>query len=154
MSDYIKREDAIKAFDPSQRRDWYTPWIVETLEGLPSADVVPMEWYKSMENTCVKLQKSLADVAPVRHEEDGTLWVTVGDCEKVGRVIVKNELGHFCRVFYMGDGDEEPVRHGEWIHPTEYGLNLPEHYCSECGAWEYSDTESNYCPNCGAKMDE
>lgn len=42
MSDYIKREDAIKAFDPSQRRDWYTPWIVETLEDLPSADVAPV----------------------------------------------------------------------------------------------------------------
>lgn len=67
MSDYIKRGDAIKAFDPQQRRDWYTPWIVETLEDLPSADVVPMERYKSMENTCVKLQKALADVAPVRH---------------------------------------------------------------------------------------
>lgn len=42
MTDYIKREDAIEAFDPSQRRDWYTPWIVETLEGLPSADAVPV----------------------------------------------------------------------------------------------------------------
>ena len=42
MSDYIKREDAIQAFDPLQRRDWYTPWIVETLEGLPSADVAPV----------------------------------------------------------------------------------------------------------------
>lgn len=67
MTDYIKREDAIEAFEPRQRRDWYTPWIVETLKDLPSADVVPMERYKSMENTCVKLQKSLADVAPVRH---------------------------------------------------------------------------------------
>ena len=42
MSDYIKREDAIKAFDPLQRRDWYTPWIVETLGDLPSADVAPV----------------------------------------------------------------------------------------------------------------
>lgn len=42
MSDYIKREDAIKAFDPLQRRDWYTPWIVETLKDLPSADVAPV----------------------------------------------------------------------------------------------------------------
>lgn len=83
MSDYIKRDDAIQAFDPRQRRDWYTPWIVETLEGLPSADVVPMERYKSMENTCVKLQKSLADVAPVvrckdcRHAVD---YYHEGDC--------------------------------------------------------------------------
>lgn len=42
MSDYIKREDAIKAFEPRQKRDWYTPWIVETLEDLPSADVTPI----------------------------------------------------------------------------------------------------------------
>ena len=51
MTDYIKREDAIKAFDPKQRQDWYTPWIVETLEDLPSVDVEPVvrckdcEWY-------------------------------------------------------------------------------------------------------------
>lgn len=42
MSDYIKREDAIKAFDPNQRQDWYTPWIVETLKDLPPADVEPV----------------------------------------------------------------------------------------------------------------
>ena len=42
MSDYIKRDDAIEAFDPQQRRDWYTPWIVETLKDLPSADVAPV----------------------------------------------------------------------------------------------------------------
>ena len=42
MSDYINRADAIEAFDPQQRRDWYTPWIVETLEDLPSADVAPV----------------------------------------------------------------------------------------------------------------
>lgn len=42
MSDYIKREDAIQAFDPLQRQDWYTPWIVETLKDIPSADVAPV----------------------------------------------------------------------------------------------------------------
>ena len=48
MSDYIKREDAIKAFDPNQRRDWYTPWIVETLKDLPLADVAPVRhgWWQ------------------------------------------------------------------------------------------------------------
>lgn len=50
MTDYIKREDAIQAFDPLQRQDWYTPWIVETLEDLPSADVAPVRhghWIKN-----------------------------------------------------------------------------------------------------------
>ena len=92
MDDYIKREDAIKAFDPQQRRDWYTPWIVETLEDLPSADVAP-------------------------------------------------------------------VRHGRWIECT----SSPHWKCSICGTkasiwFDESDDVcewlSDYCPNCGAKMDK
>lgn len=47
----------------------------------------------------------------------------------------------------------EPERkRGEWKHPYHYGLALPEHQCSVCGEWEFSDTESNFCPNCGADM--
>ena len=42
MSDYIKREDAINAFEPEHRQDWYTPWIVDELKALPSADVAPV----------------------------------------------------------------------------------------------------------------
>lgn len=48
----------------------------------------------------------------------------------------------------------EPVRHGHWIFnpkdAIEMMFTLPK--CSECGA-ESSDC-GNYCPNCGAKMDE
>ena len=98
------------------------------------------------------------DAVPVRHEDDGTLWVTVGDCEKVGRVIVKNEQGHFCRVFYMGDGDEEPVRHGRWEINTDLTM-----HCSCCGElFRFDDKDecldfmeyAKYCIACGAKMDE
>lgn len=47
----------------------------------------------------------------------------------------------------------EPERKmGKWIHATDEGHNFPEHYCSICGAWEYSDIESKFCPNCGADM--
>lgn len=46
----------------------------------------------------------------------------------------------------------EEREEGEWIHDIHYGLKLPEHRCSICGEWEYSDTESKYCPNCGARM--
>jgi uncharacterized OB-fold protein len=46
------------------------------------------------------------------------------------------------------------VKHGRWIFNAkdaiEMMFTLPK--CSECGA-ESSDA-SNYCPNCGAKMDE
>lgn len=48
--------------------------------------------------------------------------------------------------------NEPDQRKGKWIHPYHYGLALPEHQCSECGYWEYEDTESNECPNCGARM--
>lgn len=46
----------------------------------------------------------------------------------------------------------EERKEGRWIHDIHYGLKLPEHRCSICGEWEYSDTESKYCPNCGAYM--
>ena len=41
--------------------------------------------------------------------------------------------------------EAEPVKHGEW--ETRKGIE----YCSECNKsmmWQ-----SNFCPNCGAKMD-
>jgi hypothetical protein len=45
--------------------------------------------------------------------------------------------------------DAEPVRHGKWIeYPTADGMNQ----CSACGILRFG--ESNYCPNCGARMDE
>lgn len=45
--------------------------------------------------------------------------------------------------------DAEPVRHGKWReYPSADGLNQ----CSECGVLRFG--ESNYCPNCGARMDK
>ena len=49
----------------------------------------------------------------------------------------------------------DPVRHGHWMH-DETGAN----YCSECNEYLYDDGEyhlvwhTDYCPHCGAKMDE
>ena len=63
----------------------------------------------------------------------------------------------------LPSADVAPVRHGRWIG-TEYdgyanGFPVYDVYeCSECGM-EYDSTDDgeithNYCPNCGAKMDE
>ena len=46
--------------------------------------------------------------------------------------------------------DAEPVRHGHWkvvdeAEPRRYG-------CSRCKVLSYDNT--NYCPRCGAKMEE
>ena len=53
-------------------------------------------------------------------------------------------------VHYMSAADVAPVRHGRWtplrINGHEMGVT-----CSECNTtW---DAESDFCPNCGAKMD-
>ena len=42
----------------------------------------------------------------------------------------------------------EPINHGNWIY-GEY--DIP--HCSECGNEVMPDKISNYCPNCGAKME-
>lgn len=42
--------------------------------------------------------------------------------------------------------DVAPVRHGRW------DFDMSGAWCSVCG--EYCEGEYNYCPNCGAKMDE
>ena len=44
--------------------------------------------------------------------------------------------------------DVVEVGHGEWIYGE---FDIP--HCSECGVEVMPNNISNYCPNCGAKMD-
>jgi rubrerythrin len=51
--------------------------------------------------------------------------------------------------------NEEPtadvveVKHGKWIKDKN------RYTCSECGFYYFANnSKSNYCPNCGAKMDK
>lgn len=48
--------------------------------------------------------------------------------------------------------DAVPVVHGKWIYVEDIDIQ-----CSVCGAYALKEAdypkESNYCPNCGAKMD-
>ena len=71
------------------------------------------------------------------------------------------EQVHFENVAFKHDIEQiqrieaEPVRHARWIDPV-HGV----YKCSNCG--NYLDFhgvnagrgDANYCPNCGAKMDE
>ena len=54
---------------------------------------------------------------------------------------------------YMDAADVAPVRHGRWIAikvPNEWDKGQ----CSECRSiFNSSVWGTNYCPNCGAKMD-
>ena len=45
--------------------------------------------------------------------------------------------------------EAEPVRHGKWEYIGGYGY---QHRCSKC--FMCAGYRTNYCPNCGAKMDE
>lgn len=51
----------------------------------------------------------------------------------------------------------EPVRHGKWI-TKDVGFLQKSLICSACGGWEhnlaYKHEGMNYCPNCGAKMED
>ena len=75
-----------------------------------------------------------------------------GDCYPPEiRRVVTNILQHTKTV-----KDVVPVRHGRWIH---HGFGLPHGsdwiHCSECGkrGINTSIDLTNYCPNCGAKME-
>lgn len=51
--------------------------------------------------------------------------------------------------------DVAPVRHGEWIDvEDDYGSYLRCSICEdEFTSWEADCARTNYCPNCGAKME-
>ena len=46
----------------------------------------------------------------------------------------------------IDSGELVPVVHGRWERRGFFG-----HNCSNCGA--LNDIDTNYCPNCGAKME-
>ena len=57
--------------------------------------------------------------------------------------------------------DAVPVRHGKWLPKHHYIAGyefVSGHICSECGNdalnAEGDDFLTDYCPNCGARMDE
>ena len=62
--------------------------------------------------------------------------------------------GHDAIIDMIADWKDkaEPVRHGKWRFVNcATGLRCQ---CSECLHWVDAGTDRNYCPNCGARMDE
>ena len=52
----------------------------------------------------------------------------------------------------MKAADVAPVRHGRWLPTTKWWQGGSAwKQCSECGILHLG--KSNYCPNCGCKMD-
>lgn len=62
--DLISRQEAIKAFDPDHNIDWYTPWIIKTLEDIPAAEPEPIskEYAKAVKSWLINYQVKSAEL--------------------------------------------------------------------------------------------
>ena len=78
----------------------------------------------------------------------GKLWESLNNQEKLNVLLFLLEMPRV---------DAEVVRHGRWITASDpkSGRCRPRIRCSECNLIQYGTVSkhSNYCPNCGAKMD-
>ena len=77
-------------------------------------------------------------------ERESAIKSLLNDC--LGQVSYSREDAADC-IRYMDAADVAPLRHGRWLH-RKNGVA----YCSECEIDTVED-ETEYCPNCGAKMD-
>ena len=136
MSDLISRADALEQmaqaecglhYDDCEADNCSCSYIQRILD-IPSADAVPIH-------------------------NDGTLEVKVPNAQKVGRVLVMDTDSHIGGgLFYPNDAEQ-----GEWEF-VDNEIFAGEYFCSICGERAEVDTYgewilSNYCPNCGARME-
>ena len=77
-------------------------------------------------------------------ERESAIKSLLNDC--LGQVSYSREDAADC-IFWLDAADVAPVRHGKWLH-RKNGVA----YCSECEIDAVEDG-TEYCPNCGAKMD-
>lgn len=81
---------------------------------------------------------------------------------KVDKEELVKALSYDRRQYEKGyaDGKKDAVKHGRWLTTDAYPHEI---YCSNCyetyaldhwGIWIDESLPRNYCPNCGAKMDE
>lgn len=141
--------DADKLFqDLKEHNVPFNADINEAIIVAPTVDAVPLDDYKSMEQTVYKLTKAIAD-AELTGEQVKEY------CRKRNLLIVGSEVFNEMKARWGA----EPVRHGQWMRTDAYPHWI---YCSECYAQfirnseflKLEDIPHNFCPNCGAKMDE
>ena len=80
--------------------------------------------------------------------ENGTAEMTLAEAKR----------NFDCIVDVQPTIEAEPVKHGRWQKPQRHGvISYDEHAyaeCSCCHKSQYLARGMNYCPFCGAKMDE
>lgn len=103
---------------------------------------------------CEKIAKEITE------KQDG--YIVSETIRLTGVKVDKDELikalsydrGQYEKGYADGKADAEEVRRGRWLHLHLDPDNITGHTrgeCSICGKLRIVD---NYCPNCGAKMDE
>lgn len=129
MNDLIKRADAIKA-------------LTEVLFDEPPY----LNSIEKCETFARKTLDSVQSVEPI--EVHKYCWVKEfgGDGADCFHDFEPNGICQACG--FMKISYAEP-KQGEWITDI-YKLGKERHRCSECGTGSVED--SNYCPNCGARM--
>lgn len=110
----------------------------------------------------------------IKHMAQGNdvtpIWECADEVLKVPTVEPTADLSEYCdklwkTAYERGKAEAQP-RKGRWISETkgkvaildEFGNVSCSAHCFECGDWltasdEYS-CRGNYCPNCGARMEE
>lgn len=172
----------VGAPDDVQRHDEYCNYAINIIEDAPAANVEKMsdgyhtfaDLYEQRLILSAALAKNNPRAWKSKRHEDGSVpfgggWFIMGfdtdegcytyhyelkdwdlfQCEELDKG--KSWDGHTSkdvrRLLSIPAADVAPVVHGRW---KRYGRNLGE--CSNCG--EIVNIRYNYCPNCGAKMDE
>ena len=81
--------------------------------------------------------------------------IDLSDGRGLCRVIMEDDFKKAIKKMPKGIiADVEPVKHGRWIEQEKYTFGVM-YDCSICNNRILDNGHSwNYCPNCGAKMDE
>lgn len=101
-------------------------------------------------------------------DADGSYTLNASDntdyslCFGGGIISVIDKHGHIACEFFADDAptiDAEPVRHGRWIEAhdndgLDYECSNQKCKCRISYNGAKVSGDFNYCPNCGAKMDE
>lgn len=86
----------------------------------------------------------------VEHNDAGLHYLT---CGLTGEETWVN-TGSFCKVYKpkYNNADVAPVKHGKWRYKANTNVSFVCYECSECFGLFLN--KSNYCPDCGARMEE
>ena len=158
----IKHRLVLSALDAPQPLAYRSTDIFDLADEQPTVEAVPLEDYRSMEQTVYKLTQALAEAEPKRGICEDCLFLDSHDdftfaCKKGKEIHDLNGACDKWRSAYLR-GEAEPTKHGRWRRTEAYPHKI---YCSECYATfirndellRLEDIPHDYCPCCGARMD-